>query len=329
MRRFLGLVTVLIVIGLGGFVLLRWVQGQYTAPGPAAIQITVNIPKGSGLQDIAKKLADAGAISSPWVFVADLALNGNPALQAGEYALPARTTIAAIVDLMHRGQVLEHKLTIPEGLTVKQILTLINQTDGLRGGLLQQPLEGSVLPQTYFYVLDDPRDALVGRMTLAMTQALDKLWTARSTDIPLADKKQALILASIVERETGVAIERPHVAAVFENRLRLHMKLESDPTVIYAVSQGLGVLDRPLTRADLGLTNPYNTYMNDGLPPGPICNPGRAAIEAVLHPMASDDLYFVADGSGGHAFAKTLAQHNKNVEKWRQLERRQGNGKGE
>ncbi|HEY1720760.1 MAG TPA: endolytic transglycosylase MltG [Magnetospirillaceae bacterium] len=329
MKRLLVLVIVLILIGIGGYGLLQWLKFDYTASGPTPSPVTTIIAKGSGLQQIAKQLSDAGAIRSPWLFVAELALNGNPQLQAGEYGFPAHASIASIVDLMHRGQVLEHKLTIPEGLTIKQVLSLINQTPELRGGLLQQPAEGSILPQTYFYVYDDPRDALLGRMTVAATQALDKLWSERATDIPLTDKKQALILASVVERETGVATERPHVAAVFENRLRLHMKLESDPTVIYAVSQGLGVLDRPITRADLGINSPYNTYLNDGLPPGPICNPGRAAIEAVLHPLSSDDLYFVADGSGGHAFAKTLAQHNKNVEKWRQLERGQGNGKGE
>jgi len=225
--------------------------------------------------------------------------------------------------------VVEHRLTVPEGLTVRQVASLIDHAEALRGGLLQLPREGSLLPQTYFYVYDDPRDGLLARMRQAMNQALDELWIGRAADLPLADKEQALTLASIVERETSLAAERPHVAAVYENRLRIHMKLESDPTVVYAVSNGEGTLDRPITRVDLGLASPYNTYLSDGLPPGPICNPGRASIEAVLHPVASDDLYFVADGSGGHAFAKTLAQHNKNVERWRQIEKSQGAAKGE
>jgi UPF0755 protein len=208
------------------------------------------------------------------------------------------------------------------------VVALVDRAEALRGGLLKAPNEGTLLPQTYFYVYDDPRDALLARMTIAMSQALGALWAGRAPDLPLADKGQALTLASIVERETSLASERPHIAAVYENRLRLHMKLESDPTVIYAASQGEGTLDRPISRADLSLASPFNTYQNEGLPPGPICNPGRASIAAVLHPMASDDLYFVADGSGGHAFARTLAQHNRNVEHWRQIERSQGNGKG-
>jgi UPF0755 protein len=329
MKRLLVPLAVLILIGIGGFGLLRWIEAQYDVPGPAQAPVTVIVAKGSGLKQIARQLAGAGAVPSPWLFLAEHVLAGNPRLQAGEYAFPAHASMASIIDLMHRGQVVEHKLTVPEGLTIKQVVALIDAAPAMQGELLKPPPEGSVLPQTYFYVYDDPRDALIGRMTIAMTHALDGLWAARAPNLPLADKQQALTLASIVERETGVATERPHVAAVFENRLRLKMKLESDPTVIYAISQGQGTMSRPLTHADLALASPYNTYMNPGLPPGPICNPGRAAIEAVLHPMASDDLYFVADGSGGHAFSQTLAQHNRNVEKWRRLEREQGNGKGE
>ena len=330
MKRLLAAILVVLVIGIAGLVALRWwLETESLAPGPAPEATTVIVARGSGSQQIAAQLAGAGAVASSWLFLAELTLAHSPSLKAGEYAIGPHATMAAIIEMMHRGQVVEHKLTIPEGLTSKQIVTLIDGAEAMRGQLLRTPPEGSLLPQTYFYLYDDPRDALLMRMSAAMTETLNALWAARAPDLPIADKAQAVILASIVERETALAVERPHVAAVYENRLRQHMRLESDPTVIYAVSQGLGTLDRPLTRADLATANPYNTYANEGLPPGPICNPGRASIAAVLHPTASDDLYFVADGSGGHAFAKTLAQHNKNVEKWRQFLKIQGNGREE
>ncbi len=328
MKRWRVPIVVLVVIGIAGLVALRWwLQSAAQAPGPAAQATTVIVARGSGSQQIAAQLAAAGAVDSRWMFLVELALAHNPSLKAGEYAITPHATMAAIIDMMHRGQVVEHKLTIPEGLTAQQVAALVDSAEAMRGHLLRTPAEGTLLPQTYFYLYDEPRDAILARMSAAMTEVLDTLWAGRAPNLPIADKAQAVILASIVERETAVAAERPRVAAVYENRLRQHMKLESDPTVIYAVSHGLGALDRPLSRADLATASPYNTYVNEGLPPGPICNPGRASIEAVLHPAASDDLYFVADGSGGHAFAKTLAQHNKNVEKWRQLQKNQANGK--
>jgi UPF0755 protein len=329
MRRLLVVVAIVAVLGAAAASAgMAWLRSAYTAPGPLTAPATVIVPKGAHLSEIAELAFQGGAVDSPWLLIAEATLAGNRGLKAGEFAFPAHASIATILDMMHRGQVVEHRLTIAEGLTVRQILALVDRADALRGGLLSTPAEGTLLPQTYFYVYDDPRDAVVGRMESAMSQALDTLWAARAPDLPFADKQQALILASIVERETSLPAERAHIAAVYENRLRAHMKLESDPTVIYAASNGEGVLDHPITRAELALASPYNTYQSDGLPPGPICNPGRASIEAALHPTSSDDLYFVADGSGGHAFAKTLAQHNKNVERWRLLEKNQGNGKG-
>jgi UPF0755 protein len=329
MKRRLRLpILLLLVLGIAAWGVVRWIESRALVPGPGD-QATVIVGRGSGAQQIAAQLADAGAVPSSTLFLAELTLAHSPSLKAGEYAIPPHATMASIIDMMHRGLVVRHKLTIPEGLTAKQVMALVDAADLMRGHLLRPPPEGSVLPQTYFYLYDDPRDMIVVRMTEAMTQALDTLWAARAPDLPIADKAQAVILASIVERETALPAERPHVASVYENRLRQHMKLEADPTVVYGVSDGLGVLDRPLSRADLTTANPFNTYMNEGLPPGPICNPGRASIEAVLHPAATDDLYFVADGSGGHAFAKTLAQHNKNVEKWRELQKVQGNGREE
>lgn len=327
--RFVVPVAALAVAGILGFGAFRWIESACQSAGPSQVPVTVVIAKGTGLRQIADQLAQTGAVNSGPLFVAGTVVAGNPGIQAGEYAFPAHASMAAIIDLMHRGMVVEHRLTIPEGLTSRQIVALVDKAEAMRGGLLQTPADGSLLPQTYFYHYGEPRDALIVKMTQGMSQLLDGLWAGRDPDLPITDKRQAMILASIVERETALPAERPHVAAVFENRLRIKMKLKSDATVIYAASHGGGTLDHPISRSDLALVNPYNTYMNDGLPPGPISNPGRASIEAVLHPMASDDLYFVADGSGGHVFAKTLAQHNKNVERWRQLERKQGNGKGE
>ena|SRR5579862_59130 len=328
MRRLIAAIAFLALVAVAVVAAWRWLSANYVAPGPAPAAATVIVPKGAHLSEIAELVAKAGAIDSPRLLVIETVLAGNPTLKAGEFALSPHASMAAIVDILHRGLVVEHKLTIAEGLTVRQVIALVEHAEALRGGLLRNPAEGTLLPQTYFYVYDDPRDGLLSRMASAMNQSLDTLWAARAPNLPIADKNQALTLASIVERETALAAERPHIAAVYENRLRLKMKLESDPTVVYAASNGEGVLDRPISKADLALASPYNTYLNDGLPPGPICNPGRASIEAVLHPMASDDLYFVADGSGGHAFSRTLTQHNKNVERWRALEKNQGNGKG-
>lgn len=329
-RLFVTLLVVLLLTGAAAGGAVWWAQEQMGAPGPSAAAITVIIEKGDGIPEIAARLADAGVVDRGWLFAAEVHLAGKPVLKAGEYQFPAHASMATIIDMVHRAQVLEHKFTVAEGLTVRQVLTLLDQADGLTGGLLALPPEGTLLPQTYFYVRGDSRAALVARMSRAMTEVLAALWDKRKPGLPLADKAQAVVLASIVERETAVPDERPHIAAVFENRLRQHIRLQADPTVIYAASQGAGVLDRPISQKDLAAASPYNTYTADGLPPGPICNPGRASLEAVLDPADSDDLYFVADGSGRHVFAKTLAEHNKNVERWRQIEKNQQEaGKGQ
>ncbi|MGH6919137.1 MAG: endolytic transglycosylase MltG, partial [Geminicoccaceae bacterium] len=228
-------------------------------------------------------------------------------------------TPASVINMLARGETVARRLTVAEGLTVAEVFRLLAETEGLSGELPEPPPEGSLLPETYFYALGDERAALVRRMQRGMRQLLDELWPARVDALPLADREQALILASIVDKETGVAEERGAVAAVFYNRLRRGMRLQSDPTVIYGLTEGNGPLDRELTRADWLHDSPYNTYLIDGLPPGPIGNPGRAALEAVLNPDDVDYLYFVADGSGGHAFGRTLEEHNRNVAKWRRL----------
>jgi UPF0755 protein len=207
----------------------------------------------------------------------------------------------------------QHHLTIPEGLTAPRIIALLAHADALTGP--DVPIaEGSLLPQTYSYVWGTPRAAIAARAAAAQDRALEQAWAHRAPDLPLATPREALILASIVERETALPAERPLVAAVFLNRLRDGMRLQSDPTVVYAASGGMGTLDHALTRADLDAVDAYNTYRFGGLPPGPICSPGLASLQAVLHPADSDALYFVADGTGGHAFARTLAEHNRNVQ---------------
>lgn len=244
-------------------------------------------------------------------------------LKAGEYMIPAHASLTQIVDLIASGKVYQHLLTIPEGLTSTEVVTLLNTAPSMTGTIEQAPPEGTLLPDTYAYVLNDSRANKLARMQGAMTNLLDKLWEARPADFPLKTKEEALVLASIVEKETGVKSERARVAGVFFNRIALAMPLQSDPTVIYAITQGKSRLDRQLYLKDLAVDSPYNTYKNVTLPPTPICNPGRAAIEAVFKPEKHDYLFFVADGTGGHAFGKTLDQHNANVARWRALNRKQ------
>jgi UPF0755 protein len=313
------LLAVVILAGVAG-VAWRWTETRVSQPGSATEPITVLVPKGTSSTEIGRLLAEAGVAERPWLFVVGTRLAGRPPLRAGEYAFPAHASIAQIIDMMRRGQTVVHKLTVAEGLTVFQIMGQLRQVAILVGGAAQLPEDGSLLPQTYFYSYGDTREALLSRMTRSMNEAIDEMWPQRAPGLSLANKIDAITLASLVERETALAEERPHIAAVFLNRLKLHMRLQSDPTVIYALSNGEGVLDRPLTHDDLALKSPYNTYVVDGLPAGPICNPGRASLEAVLHPADSDDLYFVADGSGGHVFARSLTDHNRNVTRLRKIE---------
>ncbi|CUW39936.1 putative aminodeoxychorismate lyase [Magnetospirillum sp. XM-1] len=293
---------------------------RFTGPGPSPRPVTVIIPKGSGTELIAQSLEGAGVVSSRYVFAAGVKLR-RATLKAGEYAFPAHVSPEEAMRIIAEGKVVIHKLTVAEGLTVRQVLDLVKEADFLSGSVTRKPAEGRLLPETWHMVRDEARDDVVARMEKAMAQTLDVLWVARAPGLPLKSKDDALILASMVERETAVDSERAKVAAVFYNRLAKGMRLQSDPTVIYGVSDGLGELDHPLTRAELQTNHPWNTYTIDGLPKTPIANPGRASLEAVLHPAKTDALYFVADGTGGHAFARTLDEHNSNVAKWRQLEK--------
>jgi UPF0755 protein len=326
MKWLLRVAALLAVAGVAATALRLWLDVQLRAPGPAAAAVTIVLPKGTGTAEIGRLLGQAGLLAHPDWWPLLVRLSGRQALQAGEYEFPAHAAVAVILDMMRHGQVVVHRLTVAEGLTVLQVAALLQSAAGAAGDIGPLPAEGSLLPSTYFYSYGEERAQLVARMQRGMSELLDELWARRQPDPLLAAKADAVILASIVERETALAEERPHVAAVFLNRLRRHMRLQSDPTVIYALSNGAGVLDHPLGHGDLAAASPYNSYAVDGLPPGPICNPGRASLLAVLHPLASDDLYFVADGSGGHAFAASLAEHNRNVARWRQTEQQRKSG---
>jgi UPF0755 protein len=292
------------------------------APGPLRQEVVVELPRGSGVAAIAARLTEAGAVEYPRLFEALTRLTGRDrGLKAGEYALQPGMSPLEILTLLQSGKVLQHPIAVPEGLTVHEVYALLAASDVLAGELPQPPAEGSLMPETYLVPRGEPRARMVERMRAAMGEALERAWAGRAADLPLRTPEEALVLASIIEKETAVPDEYPLVAAVFHNRLRRGMKLQTDPTVIYGLSQGTGPLGRELSRADLAAEHPYNTYLIDGLPPGPIANPGRGALAAAVAPAAVDYLYFVANGDGGHAFAATLDEHNRNVARWRELQR--------
>ncbi len=322
MRKALIALLVLILLAGGGGA--WWARGQWRDPGPLAEPRAIVIPRGSSSEAIGAVLAEQGAIRDARVFAAAVWLTrSHGPLRAGEYLFPAAGSLEQVLEVLRTARPVQRRLTIPEGLTARQIRVLIDAAPGMSG---QTPDldEGGVLPETYSYEYGDSRAALVRRATAAMSATLDRLWKERAEGLPLASPREALVLASIVERETGQPAERPHVAGVFINRLKRGMPLQSDPTVAYVAADG-GVLERALTRADLDRDHPFNTYRVRGLPPGPIASPGEESIKAVLRPMETDDLYFVADGTGGHAFARTLDEHNRNVARWRQIERQRAN----
>jgi len=327
MRRALGRFLIalaalglLAIVGIGGAA--WWLQRAWLAPGPLAEARAVVVPRGAGLDAVARRLEESGVIADARVFVVGALWDRfDQRLRAGEFLFPAGVSARGAAELLASGRTVVRRLTIAEGLTVRQTLAAIRAAEGLEGEVPAPPPEGSLLPDTWFYGWGDVRAALVERQRRAMDLLVERLWAARAPGLPLRSPAEAVILASIVEKETALAVERPRVAAVFLNRLRRGMRLQADPTVAYGVTRGESVLDRPLSRADLDAPTPWNTYAIDGLPPTPIASPGRAALEAVLHPESSDELYFVADGQGGHAFARTLAEHNRNVARLRALER--------
>ena len=306
---------------LSGVAGVATIANWWEAAGPDAAQQTLVIAKG-GTQAIAGQLARAGVIDHPlWFALAAKATGEGKSFKAGEYAFAKGLSPAAVADILDRGDVVIHRLIIPEGLTTQEALSIVAAAPALSGAVVKPPGEGRLLPSTYFYVYGDQRQALVERMTRELTRTLASLWPRRASGLPLKSPEEAVILASIVEKETALPSERRLIAQVFFNRLRKGMKLQSDPTVIYALTEGRGALGRSLTHDDVARPSPYNTYASAGLPPGPIANPGRAAIEAVLHPEPTDALYFVASGDGGHRFALTLREQDQNIAKWRAKQR--------
>lgn len=292
----------------------------YQAPGPLAGNRAVVVPRG-GIGQIAAALQEQGVVRHGWELqAAALATRGAGTLKAAELEFPEGASLHQVLSVLRTGKPVQHRLTLAEGLTAAKVMELLAKADALDG---ETPpvTDGSVLPETYVYERGTARSVLLARAMRAMDVDLEAAWTSRSPDLPLATPRDAVILASIVERETAKPEERKLVAAVYLNRLRRGMKLQSDPTVVYGVSNGTGVLDHGLTRAELDADNPYNSYRNTGLPPGPICMPGRASIEAATHPADSTDLFFVADGTGGHSFARTEQDHVRNVQRWRAVER--------
>ncbi len=316
--RFAAFLIVLLGLAATGF----WFAANlYLGSGPSADTVRVLVPKGAGARDIAELLEEKRVVPNAWVFLGGAQADGQLSrLKAGEYDIPPRASGRDVAALIASGKTVVRRITFAEGLMSGQIATLLNAAEGLDGEPVAVPPEGSLLPDTYFYSWGDPRGRIVERATRAMRDTLAELWAKRAENLPLRDPAEALVLASIVERETGHADERGRVAAVFVNRLRRGMRLQADPTVAYGIDR-MAPLGRPLSRADLDTRHDWNTYVIAGLPPTPIANPGRASIEAVLNPPQTDELYFVADGEGRHAFARDLAEHNRNVARLREIER--------
>ncbi|BCJ90849.1 hypothetical protein IZ6_15840 [Terrihabitans soli] len=319
-------ITLLIVVLFTAAAAVHYGQKEFDAPGPLQAETDLAVPRGSGPRDIAERLQQAGAIGagkmSYWFFVAGTRMTGSHSkLQAGEYRIPAAASMRQIVEMISGGNVIEHTVTVPEGLTSKQIVTRLMGESLLTGTVREVPPEGTLLPETYKVQRGTERQALLDRMAKDQTKLLNEIWAKRNQSVPVKSPIELVTLASIVEKETGIASERPRVASVFVNRLNKKMRLQSDPTIIYGLVQGAGTLGRPILRSEITKPTPYNTYVIPALPPGPIANPGRASLEAAANPMKTNDVYFVADGSGGHAFASTLAEHNANVTRWRALDK--------
>ena len=317
------------LVAIGGVALGIYGMMQIGAPGPLAADKVFEVKKGLGTRDIGKELERAGIVTSGGLFSAAAVMTGKRAsLKPGEYQFTAGMSIEDVLDLLASGRVIVYKLSVPEGWTTAQAVERVRANEVLTGDITITAVEGQLLPDTYVFTRGETRDNLLRGMIRARQKLVDELWPQRDPDIPVKTPEEALILASIVEKETGVAEERPRVASVFVNRLKAGMRLQSDPTIIYGITLGKSKLDRPLTRDDIAAKTPYNTYQIDGLPPGPIANPGRDAIAATLQPAKTKDLYFVADGSGGHVFAETLEEHNKNVAKWREIEKKRREAEG-
>ncbi|HUZ90614.1 MAG TPA: endolytic transglycosylase MltG, partial [Methylocella sp.] len=322
LSAFSGFLSFLLVVALASVFGLVWSQERIRAPGPLTASKVLYIAPGTEVSDIIANLEREGVIDSPFLLNVALLLEGNRSkVKAGEYLFKQSASLRDVIDTLVSGKQVLHAITIPEGLTSEQIVERLRASDVLLGDISEVPKEGSLLPETYKVVRGTVRADLLKKMQDDQKRAVDQIWSHRASSLPLRSPYELVTLASIVEKETGKADERPRVAGVFLNRLRKGMRLQSDPTTVYGVAGGKGSLGRGLTRSELDKPTPYNTYTIDGLPAGPIANPGRAALEAVANPSRTQDLYFVADGTGGHVFSETLDQHNRNVQRWRQIEK--------
>ena len=303
---------------------------RFDAPGPLTEDRVVNIPRGYGIRDISELLVREGVIDQPWTFTAGvIVLKARDGLKSGEYRFPKQASLQDVVDTITEGKVVQHPFTGPEGQTSEQIVARLMENPILSGNIKEIPREGTLLPETYKFTRGTPREQIIQRMQQAQQRVLKEVWDRRMPDLPIATPEQLVILASIIEKETGRADERTRVAAVFVNRVRQKMRLQSDPTIIYGLVGGKGSLGHPITKAERDQPTAYNTYTIDGLPPGPIANPGRASLEAAANPARTRELYFVADGTGGHTFSDNFDQHQKAVARLRAHERAQNAAKPE
>lgn len=319
------IITIILIamLGVGG----TYVYGRQKleAAGPLKDDKIVNIPSRAGMGDIADILQREGVIdNNRWAFFGGvIAMKARSELKSGEYAFQKNASLRDVINTIVDGKVVQHSFTIPEGLTSEQIVARLLENDILAGQIKELPREGTLLPETYKFPRGTTRDQVIQRMQQAQRRVLAEVWERRSPDLPVKTPEQLVTLASIVEKETGRADERSRVASVFANRLRQKIKLQSDPTIIYGLVGGKGTLGRPIKRSEIQQPSPYNTYVIEGLPPGPIANPGRASLEATANPARTRDLFFVADGTGGHAFSESYDQHQKNVSKLRTIEKQQ------
>jgi len=316
-------ITIILILMIGAGGVYVYGKKMLESPGPLVEDKVVNIPPRSKIREIAETLQREGVIdANPWLFMgAALALKASSELKPGEYAFQKSASLRDVIGIIVEGKVVQHAVTIPEGLTSEQIVARLTDNDIFAGGVREMPREGTLLPETYKFPRGTTRDQVIQRMQQTQKRVLAEIWERRNPDIPIKSPEQLVTLASIVEKETGKADERSRVAAVFSNRLRQKIKLQSDPTIIYGLVGGKGTLGRPIKRSEIQQPSPYNTYVIDGLPPGPIANPGRASLEAAANPARTRDLFFVADGTGGHTFTETYDQHQKNVAKLRAMEK--------
>jgi UPF0755 protein len=318
------IITLVVLVAIVTGLALAIGKHRFEAPGPLDRERIVNIPRGLGIRDIADLLQREGVIDQPWVFMGGvIALKARDELKYGEYLFQRQASLRDVVDTLIEGKVIQHQMTIPEGLTSEQIVARLLEHDVLSGPIKEIPKEGALLPETYRFTRGTTREQLLQRMQQAQRRALQDAWERRSPDLPIQTPEQLVVLASLIEKETSRADERSRVSSVFINRLKQKMKLQSDPTIIYGLVGGKGTLGRPIMRSEIEQATPYNTYVISGLPPGPIANAGRAALEAAANPSRTRELYFVADGTGGHAFAENLEQHQRNVARLRVIEQQQ------